>query len=82
MKPFTQNAQNANFGPKNIAAKYALHLDFADQLVSSDKPKVVIASPAGRGNPVGDVTRDAGAMRWVAGWFGWIAASGLCPSSQ
>jgi hypothetical protein len=52
MKPFTQNAQNANFGPKNIAAKYALHLDFADQLVSSDKPKVVIASPAGRGNPV------------------------------
>jgi len=26
MEPFTQNAQNANFGPKDIAAKYALHL--------------------------------------------------------
>ena len=45
MEPFTQNAENANSGLKNIAAKYALHLDFADQLVSSDKPKVVIASP-------------------------------------
>jgi hypothetical protein len=36
---------------------------------------VVIASPAGRGNPVRVVMRDAGAMRWVAGWFRWIAAS-------
>jgi len=29
----------------------------------------------GRGNPVGVVTWDAVAMRWVAGWFRWIAAS-------
>ena len=26
--------------------------------------------------------RDARTMRWDAEWFGWIAASGLCPFSQ
>ena len=35
----------------------------------------VIASPLGRGNPVGSVMRDAGAMRWVALRDRWIAAS-------
>ncbi|MDA1048821.1 MAG: hypothetical protein O3A82_18085 [Verrucomicrobia bacterium] len=62
---------------------------------------VVIASPTGRGNPVGGVVcaahgsaglprRDCVPPRndrvWVGGerclWFRWIAASGLCPSSQ
>jgi hypothetical protein len=39
-------------------------------------PNAVIASPLGRGNPVGFVVRDARAMRWAAQWFDWIAASG------
>ncbi|MFP6892926.1 MAG: hypothetical protein VCA18_04195, partial [Opitutales bacterium] len=35
----------------------------------------VIASPSGRGNPVGFVAWAAETMRWVAQWFRWIAAS-------
>jgi hypothetical protein len=39
-------------------------------------PNAVIASPSGRGNPVGIVAWDAGTIRWVALRFRWIAASG------
>ena len=45
-------------------------------------PTLSLRTRLGCGNPVGVVLRDASTIRWLPYASGWIAMSGLCPSSQ